>query len=310
MLVPAALGAQSVATTYSVDINGHSVPDYSVATATEGKTTEKMELSESINGRLVPKEQTARTVLSETSSEKVTESIDRKFSQTGQLISTERVVTTERKMPGGGSSTTETVYRSDVNGSLQEAERRSTETVPQGTGVTASDVTIARPSANGGFEKVEERKIVKSVDKDHTHEEQTVYLKATSGNLVETRRTLSDSQTSGEKTEATVANYETDYTGRMALLSSENNTTTLSKDGTAVTERNIYSVNALGTVRTGEDGQKIREQQIIVRTPSPDGSVKETINVRRPTISDPTVLGSPTQISETVCTGKCEPEKP
>jgi hypothetical protein len=307
MLVPAALSAQSVATLSNVNINGNRVDDFSVATGTNG---EKTELSDSINGRLVPKEQTETRVLSETAAEKVTESFDRKFNQTGQLISTERVLTTERKLPGGGSTTQATVYRSDVNGAMQEAERRTIETRPQGPGTTASDVTIARPSANGGFEKVEEHKIVKSAEPNRTREEETVYLKSTSGDLVEKRRIVAESQKSGDKTEATVANYEADYTGRMALLNSENSTTIVSKDGKEEVERNIYATNSLGVARTEEGGQKIREQQIIVRTPGPDGSVKETVSVRRPTLSDATHLGAPVQIYETVCTGKCDPAKP
>jgi hypothetical protein len=307
MLVPAGLFAQSVATTSNVDINGHRVDDFSVATAKNG---EKTELSETINGRLVPREQTETRVLSETATEKVTESFDRRYSQQGQLISTERVLTTERKMPGGASSAEATVYRSDINGVMQEAERRTIETRPQGAGTMASDVTIARPSANGGFEKVEERKTVKFEDPKRTREEQTVYQKSTNGDFVERRRTLAESEKSGDRTDAKVANYETDYTGRMALQNSETSTTVASKDGKLVVERNIYDANALGYARTDEGGQKIREQQIIVRTPGADGSVKETVSVRRPTIADQADLGAPVQISETVCTGKCEPAKP
>lgn len=309
MLVPAALSAQSVTTLSNVDINGRRLDDFSVATTKNG---EKTELSESINGRLVPKEQTETRIVSETATEKVTESFDRKFNPNGQLISTERVVTTERKAPGGGSSTQATVYRSDVNGAMQEAERRTIESHPQGGGTTATDVTIARPSGNGGFEKVEEHKIVKSVDptRTRTREEETVYLKSTSGDFAEKRRTLTESQKSGDKTEATVANYEADYTGRMALRNSESSVTIVAKDGKEEIERNIYAANSPGVVRTGEGGQKITEQQIVVRTPGPDGTVKETITVRRPTISDATRLGAPMQISETVCAGKCESPQP
>lgn len=307
MLVPAALSAQSVATTTSVNINGNPVLDYATATAANGETTQ---LSESINGRLVPKEQSERRILSESPNEKVTESIDRKYNQTGDLISTERVVTIERKLPGGGSSTNETVYSSDVNGNLAESEHRLTETHPAGPGKTESEVTVARPSLDGGFQTVEQRKILKSEDKNQSHEEQTVYRKSTNGGLVETQRIVADSQKSNEKTEENIANYQVDYLGHLVLLNSEQNTTTVSKDGTAVVEHSVFGPNALGVARTDQDGQKIREQDIIVRTPGPDGSVKETVSARRPILSDPTQLGPPVQISETVCTGKCEPSKP
>ncbi len=307
MLVPGALWAQAVATTSSVDLNGNRVSDYSIATAPNGEATQ---VSESINGQLVPKEQSQTRVLSDSPDEKVTESIDRKYNQTGQLISTQRTITTERKTPGGGSSTNATVYSSDVNGNMLESEHRLTETHPTGPGATESEVTIARPSLNGAFQTVERRKTSKFEDKTQSHEEQTAYQRSNSGDLVETRRMVSNSQKLDDKTEEQVANYEVDYAGRMVLLNSEKNTTTVSKDGKQVVERSLYGPNALGVVRTDQDGQKIREQNIIVRTPGPDGSVKETVSARRPVLSDPTQLGPPIQISETVCTGKCEPGKP
>jgi hypothetical protein len=256
-------------------------------------------------------------VVSETPYEKVTEIFDRKFDQNGQLISTERVLTTERKTASGGSSTQATVYRSDVNGAMQEAERRVTvtrplgaETRPQGSASMESDVTIARPSSNGGLETVEQRKIVTTTEPNRTHEEQTVYLKSTSGDFVEKRRTQTDSQKSGDKTEAKVANYEADYAGRMTLLNQETSTTVQAKDGTQVVERNIYASASDGVPRDEQGGQKLKEHQTIVRTPGANGSVTETISVSRPTLADQTRLGAPAQISETVCTGKCEPAKP
>lgn len=306
-LVPAALLAQSATTTYTVDINGRRAEAISFASSKAG---EKTEISQSINGKLVPKEQTETRVVSETSNEKVTETLDRQFDQNGQLISTERVLTAERKTAGGGSSTQATVYRSDVNGAMQEAERRATETRPLGRGTTASEVTIARPSSNGGFETVEQRKIVKTEEPNRAHEEQTVYLKSTSGDFVEKRRTQTDSRKSGDKAEATVANYEADYTGRMALLNQETSTTVASKDGKQVIERDIYASASDGVPRDEQGGQKLKEHQTIVRTPGADGTVTETVSVQRPTLADQTRLGAPVQISETVCTGKCEGGKP
>lgn len=306
-LVPAALFAQSNTATYTVDINGHRIE---ASTFASSKAGEKTEISQSINGKLVPKEQTETRVVSETPNEKVTETFDRKFDINGQLVSTERVLTSERKTAGGGVSTQATVYRSDMNGAMQEAERRTIEMRPQGRGTTASDVTIARPSSNGGFETVEQRKIVKTEDPNRTHEEQTVYLKSASGGFVETRRTQTDSQKSGDKTEAKIANYEADYTGRMALLNQENSTTVASKDGKQVIERDIYASASDGVPRDEQGGQKLKEHQSIVRTPAADGTVTETVSVRRPTLADQTRLSAPVQISETVCTGKCEGGKP
>ncbi|HEV2200549.1 MAG TPA: hypothetical protein VGR73_12070 [Bryobacteraceae bacterium] len=306
-LVPAALLAQSVATTYTVDINGRRVEANSLASSKAG---EKTEISQSVNGKLVPKEQTETRVISQTPGEKVTETFDRKFDENGQLVSTERVLTTERKTADGGSSTQATVYRSDLNGPMQEAERRKIDTRPQGPARATSDVTIARPAIGGGFETVEQRKIVKTEEPNRTHEEQTVYLKSTSGDFVEKRRTQTDSQKSGDKTQATIQNYEADYTGRMALLNQETSTTVASKDGKQVIERDIYASASDGVPRDEQGGQKLKEHQTIVRTPGAGGSVTETVSVQRPTLADQAHLGAPVQISETVCTGKCEAGKP
>ena len=306
-LIPAALLAQSTAITTSVDINGNHVQSSLFSTGKEGERTE---LSQSINGRLVPKEQTESRVLSETPSEKVTETLDRKFDQNGQLVSIERTLTTERKLPGGGTTTAVSIYRSDVNGAIPEVERRTTETQPHGPGNVTSDITIARPANNGRFEVVEQRKIVTTTEAEHTREDQTVYLKSLSGDFLAKRKTVTESQKSDHRKETSVANYESDYTGRMALLNSETQVATVSSDGQQIVQRNIYASASDGVPRDEQGGQKIKEQQMIVRTPGPDGSFTETVSVRRPTLADQSHLGPPTQISETVCTGKCEIGKP
>lgn len=306
VVFPAALVAQSVANTYAVDINGRRVETSTVDTS---RTGAKTEISQSINGRLVPKQQTETRVIRETPGEKVTETFDRKFDANGQLVSTERVVSVERKTSGGASSTSATIYRSDMNGSMQEAEHRTIETRPQGAGST-SEVTIARPSLSGGFETVERRKVVTAIQPNQKREEETVYQKSSNGDFVPARQAVTDSRQTGAKTEDTVANYEVDYAGHMVLLNSESSTSVKSADGKQVIERNIYASASDGVPRDEQGGQKIKEQQTIVRTPGPGGSVTETVSVRRPTLADQRVLGSPTQISETVCTGKCDGSKP
>ena len=305
-LVPAALFAQSNTATYTVDINGHRVE---ASTFASSKGGDKTEISQSINGKLVPNEQTEAHVLSQTPTEKVTETFDRKFDVDGQLVSTERVVTVERKTLGGGLSTNATIYKSDMNGAMQEAERRTIETVPQGSGST-SDVTIARPTISGGFEAVERRKVVTASEPNRQREDQTVYQKSTSGDFVPIRRTVMDTRKSDGKTEDTVANYELDYSGRMTPLSQETSTTVVSKDGKQIIERDIYASASDGVPRDEQGGQKLKEHQTVVRTPGADGTVTETISVRRPTLADQTRLGAPAQISETVCVGKCEGGRP
>ena len=295
--------AQSDTVSVSRDFNGNRIVEPRSEASKNGDVTE---VRQSINGQLVPQERNEKRVLSESPTEKVTESFDKKYGPGGVLISVERTLTTETKLAGGGTSSTASVSRSDVNGAMQETERRSVETRPAGTGKTTSDVTVAKPSGNGGFETVEKQTIATTEDKTSKHSEQTIYEKSTSGDFVETRRTVEDTKKSGDKTEASQVNYETDYMGRMALLNQTTSVKTTSADGKETEERNIYASNSDGVPREGQDGQKIKEQQIIVRTPGADGSLKETVSVRRPTLADQAHLGDATQISETVCTGKCK----
>jgi len=295
--------AQSSTVAVSRDFNGNLTVEPRTTTSKDGATTE---IRQSLNGQLVPLEKNETRVLSESPTEKVTETFERKYDAAGQLVSVERTLTTERKMPGGATSTSSSLSRSDVNGSMQEIERKTVETQPTGAGATTSDVTIAKPSRNGGFETVEKQKITTAESANSKHQEQTVYLKTNSGDFVETRRTVEDTKTAGDKTESSQANYEKDYVGRMALLNQTISTKTTSPDGEQTEERNIYSIASDGVPRDEHGGQKIKEQQIIVRTPGADGSVTETMSVRRPTLADQSHLGPATQISQTVCTGKCD----
>jgi hypothetical protein len=292
--------AQSDTATYITDINGRRV-EVSSAAATD---SERKELSQSINGRQVPLEQTETRVLSKGPNQTITETITRKFDRTGQVISTDRTVQDEQKH-GNTSTIRATIYRSDINGRLQEDERRVIDTQTQGQ-TTTSDVVISRAGASGSFEPVEKRTVVTTGDAKSTHEQQFIYRPSQSGQLVEAQRMVKDQQKTGNTTVENAAAYELDYTGAMQLASQTTSTTTKVNDTADVTETNVYERASLGRPRVEGTGPRIDEQRIIERTKRPNGSVIETIAVRRPTLADPTHLGNPNKISETVCTGKCE----
>ena len=100
-LVATAAGlAQSNTASYITDINGHRVE---VASSVSPRDGEHTELSQSVNGRQVPLEQTETHILSKGPNQTVTETIVRKFDRTGQLISTERTVEDEQKRGSGAS---------------------------------------------------------------------------------------------------------------------------------------------------------------------------------------------------------------
>lgn len=299
-LLAAAGLAQSNTAAYITDINGHRVEVTSSVTARDGDRTE---LSQSVNGRKVPLEQTETHILNKGPNQTVTETIVRKFDQTGQMISTERTVEDEQKR-GNASTIRATIYRSDTNGSLHEDERRVIETQTQGT-ATTSDVVISRAGATGSFDAVEKRKLVTTGDAKATHENETVYRPSQSGQFFEAQREVKDTQKAGNKTVENAAIYQVDYTGKMQLVSQTVSTTTKASDGSEVTDMNIYERNSLGRPRDEQGGQKIDEQRIIERTKGPNGAVIETTTVRRPSLADPSSLGEPRKISETICTGKC-----
>lgn len=291
--------AQSNTAAYITDINGHRVEVTSSVTTRDGEHTE---LSQSVNGRTVPLEQTETHILSK-GNPTVTETIVRKFDRTGQVISTERTVEDEQKR-ANGSTIRATIYRSDTNGRLLEDERRVIETQVQGT-ATTSDVVISRAGASGSFDAVEKRKVVTTGDAKATHENETVYRPSQTGQFFEAQREVKDIQTAGNRTVENAATYQIDYTGKMQLASQTVSTTTNASDGSEVTEMNIYERNSLGRPRDEQGGQKIDEQRIIERTKAPNGAVIETTSVRRPTLADPSHLGGPREVSETICTGKC-----
>jgi len=300
LVTAAAALAQSNTASYITDINGRRVEVSSSASPRDGDRTE---LSQSVNGRPVPLEQTETRVLSKDPNRIVTETVVRKFDRTGQIISTERTVQDEQKH-GNASTLRATIYRSDTNGSLHEDERRVIETQTQGT-TTTSDVVISRAGATGSFEAVEKRKVVTTGDANTTHENQTIYRPSQNGQFFEAQREAKDVLKAGNKTTENAASYEVDYTGKMQLVRQTVSNITKAGDGSEVTEMNIYERASLGRPRDEQAGQKIDEQRIIERSKGPNGAVIETTTVRRPTLADPSHLGEPRQISETICTGKC-----
>jgi hypothetical protein len=53
---------------------------------------------------------------------------------------------------------------------------------------------------------------------------------------------------------------------------------------------------------------RLQEQRLIGQRKSGD-TVVETLSVRRASVADPNSLGPAQQVSETVCRGKCTPDK-
>jgi hypothetical protein len=299
---------QSTTNTYSTDINGRRVEAPSIAATGTSANGERTERFQSINGRQVPLEQVVDRVVREDANGKVTERILKKFDPTGRLALTERVLIEENKLPGGGSSTRETTYRTDVNGATHEDQRRTTETRVQGSSTTANTV-IDRPTLNGSFETVEKRSEVTDGPATNQHTTESVYQRDGAGGFRETLRQVKTSAKQNDTTTETTARYEPGVTGQLQLASQTESVSTKQPGGAESIQVNMYAHTVAGQLQDNNAKMRIQEQQIIERRANPDGSVTETLSVRRPSMGDPNRLGDLRKISETVCKGKCEPEK-
>jgi hypothetical protein len=289
--------AQSVTTKYSTDINGYRIPE-STSTANGSSHTE---LYQSINGKNVPLERSEQRVLRDDPSGKVTETILRKYDRDGHVISTERTVSEEQKLTGGASHIQATTFRTDVNGREEAVERRSTDTKVS-SGTTITDISVQRPSPNGGFEIAEKRNLVSQAQSTR----ESIYRKGIGGDFVEAVRETKTTVKNGDQTLENTAEYEIGATGQLQLHSQSSATIVKQADGSEARQVNLYGPSMWAQARTEGAPPTLQEQQIINRKKNTDGSVVETLSVRRPTVSDPNRLGDITKISETVCTGKCD----
>jgi hypothetical protein len=295
--------AQSDKTIYTTDINGHRVTDITTDVAPLKDGSAKQELSQSVNGRQVPMQSTEQHV-TKSGTHSTIETITKRYDPTGGLFTTERVVTQHDDLPGGGSSETSTTYRSDVSGNMKEAERRQVDTRVQGSNTTQETV-VSRPGLDGSFQPAEKRSIDTQKAGDRTDTKETVYRVSQNGELYPALQEVITETKTGPTTTAQIADYEPSVTGNLQLARQTVSTATTDKAGNETREVNLYSAAADGRVQENGAPQQIKEQQVITRHVASDGTVTETLSVRRPSISDPTKLGGLQQISETVCKGKC-----
>ena len=293
----------SVSTTTQVDINGNRVPDGPTVThsRSDGRS-ETSELVQSVNGRSVPIERVDERVVREDASGRVVERLIRRYDPTGNPTAPVKEIIEEQKRPYGGSTKQVTTYRGDLNGSMQVIEKSMTEVHTSGSSENAETV-VQRPSVNGSLETVEKQTKVKVKQPSGFTEDTTTYRRDGSGGFgVAVRRTTEHSD-QGNQSKDSTAEYEIGSSGQLQLHSQKVTETVTAADGTKEQVVNIFGQNVPGTIDPG--GLKLQEQQLIQRKPGPN-SVTETLSVRRPSISDPKMLGPARQLSETVCRGKCD----
>ena len=124
--------------------------------------------------------------------------------------------------------------------------------------------------------------------------EEQIYRVDASGRLAQTDRESSKITQQNGSTVTETASYSTSSSGSLDLIRQS----VLQSTKTEAGERQVVTVYDVS-------GQpKLREQQIIDRTVTPDGAV-ETLSVRDADPNNPKQLGPARKVSESVCHGKC-----
>ena len=307
IVVAAAAGQdKSVYQTTSIDINGNRVSNgletLTKRSPNESETTEKMQ---SVNGRMVPLERIEERVLRDDAAGKLIERVIRRFDQTGNPALPEKVVIDEHRSPNGSSTVLTTRYAGDINGSMRVVERSQTLKQVSG-GTETSDTIVEQPTLNGSFETVQKTNTVKTKQAGGFEEASITYRKDPSGSLYPAARRVTDHTESGNRATDNIAEYEVGPTGQLELHSQRIVTADKHSNGAEDVQVDIFDKNVPGVVNDTRALQ-LKEHQIIARRPANGGAMVETLSVQRPTVSDPTRLGPPRQISETLCRGACKP---
>jgi hypothetical protein len=264
--------------------------------------SESTEVLQSINGRMVPIQRVQERVLRDDSSGRVVERIIREFDQTGNPSAPAKEIIEEQKRPDGSSTRQVSSYRGDINGSMQLIEKSMTQTQTSASTENAETV-VQRPTVNGSLETVEKQSVVKVKQPSGYTEDKTTYRRDGNGGFRAAVRETTEHTEQGQQSSDSTAEYELGSTGQLQLHSQKVTKTITAADGSKDQVVDLFGQNVPGTVDQG--GLKLYEQQLIQKKQRPN-EVTETVSVRRPTVSDPKVLGSARQISETVCRGKCE----
>ena len=287
------------------DVNGAPMPGLHSSYTHEGGSTRTIETRQSLNGHSVPAERVEERVLRDEGGVKVVERMVERYDPSGNPLPREKQVITTTKQSDGSISEQQAVWRGDLNGNMALAERVDTETRRSGSTVT-SEISVEKPSLNASLDVVEKHDVVKTEGANGAFEQnETVWRNGQSGFYEAVRRVTQHQEQPGGSTENT-AEYEVGATGGLVLNSQEIRHTVKAADGSETIATNYLDRSAPGVAISGDDpGLKLRAQELVERVPGPGGSLRETVSVRRPSISDPSRLEPPKKISETVCQGDC-----
>jgi hypothetical protein len=309
LLLAGALAAQqsSVSQTTSVNINGERVDDGPAFAQTQSDGNKTItQTHQSINGQTVPMQRIEERVIKDDATGKIVERTIQGYDPDGNPSLPVKEVIDQRKHADGSSTTQTTRSRGDINGDMQVIEQSTTETHPTSSGET-SETVVERQTAEG-LAPVEKRDAVVAKQAGGQQTDTEIYRQDGSGFQLAARTTDQHTEQNG-KTSDNTAEYEIGPTGSLQLQSQTVTSTVTRADGSKDSTVEIYGRSVPGTVTSADSPLKLQEQQSIQTVSGPGNSTVQTLNVRRPSVSNPETLGPEQQISQTVCTGDCNPKK-
>ncbi len=294
-------------TVYTYEPNGRRAAAYDQASVSGAGGGSQSQTVTDVNGRRVQLESVEEKVLSEGPGGRTVERIVKKFDSHGNLTGQEKVRLEETKAADGSSSTVRaTVYDKDINGRFELRERTTTATSKDGS-VVRAETLVERPNVNGNLDTQERKVAVTTGDEAKSLKEVTVYRKDQGGSMAPAVREVTETTKDAGREVANTSEYNTASTGKMELIGQKVAQTVKNADGSERQVVDVFGTHNPGQLSSGYDRQlKLRERQLIERTPGPDKGLVETFSIQRPAL-DSGRLGAPQKISETVCQGNCRP---
>jgi hypothetical protein len=264
------------------------------------------ERTESINGTRVKLESVTEKIEQKDARTRVTERTIQRFDPNGNPAGLERQLVTELKNDDGTLSSTTQKFRSDLNGSLSLAEKA--ETVQRKTSPTTveSSTVVSRPTVNGSFSIVERDESVKNASAEGKWLETRAVWRNGENGFYQANKVVTEHAEQNNRATENSAEYEVGSSGALELHQQLSVETLKQPDGSSVTSIDYFNRHAPGYAVTNDQQLALRAREI--REHRAEGSQRtvDTLSIQHPTITDPTRLGPPKLVSETVCTGVCK----
>lgn len=286
----AGLAAAQQTATYNYDLNGHRIESVGSHNST---TTIR-----NADGREVPLQKVEEKVISDDGTTRVVERIVRQYTTDGRPGPPEKTRIEERKSADGSLTTSTTTWKGDISGNLVLSERSVSESHTSADG-SVVNTAVERPTINGSMEMVERRERVTRTSPNSETENTTIYTLNTNGSFAESARsTVERTKQNGTMVE-NAANYE------LGKLVKQTVSTTRRQGDTEEVQEDVFLADTPGVVRAqGESRPQLQQRRLIEKTYSSAGS-KEIVRMQQPVSGDPSRLGNPRKVEETICTGKC-----